>query len=203
MKKDRIIRLTQLGLLSAIVWIMAFTPLGYLKTAGLEITFIMIPVCVGAILLGPAGGAILGLEFGITSFVQCFGLSVFGTALFSINPVFTFIVCIVPRVLAGWIPGLVFRAFQRAHHPLKAPIPHVVSSLAGALSNTVFFMGALVLFFWHTEYLAAINQQLGTSNVVTFILAFIGLNGAVEIAVAMIIGPAVSIAVERALRHLS
>ena len=77
MTAKRINKLVQLGLLTAIVILMAFTPLGYLRTAGLEITFIMIPVIVGAILLGPGAGALLGGVFGLTSFVQCFGMSPF------------------------------------------------------------------------------------------------------------------------------
>ena len=52
--------------------VMAFTPLGYFQTMGLSITFLTVPVAVGAIILGPKGGAICGLAFGITSFMQCF-----------------------------------------------------------------------------------------------------------------------------------
>lgn len=70
-----------MAILIAIILVMAFTPLGYLKTAGLEITFIQVPVIVGAILMGPTAGAILGGVFGLTSFIQCFGLSAFGAAL--------------------------------------------------------------------------------------------------------------------------
>ena len=56
------------GTLVAIILIMAFTPLGYIKTAGIEITLIVVPVAVGAVTLGPAAGAILGGVFGLASF---------------------------------------------------------------------------------------------------------------------------------------
>ena len=52
--------LVEMALLVAIILIMAFTPLGYIKTAGIEITLIVVPVAVGAVTLGPAAGAILG-----------------------------------------------------------------------------------------------------------------------------------------------
>ena len=84
--------LTTLGILTAIILVMTFTPLGYIKTMGLEITLLHIPVILGAALTGPAGGMVLGAVFGFTSFFQCFGLSTFGTTLFSINPAGTFIV---------------------------------------------------------------------------------------------------------------
>lgn len=78
--------LVEMALLVAIILLMAFTPIGYIKTAGLEITLIVIPVAVGAVTLGPAAGAILGGVFGITSFIQCFGMSAFGTLLLGVNP---------------------------------------------------------------------------------------------------------------------
>lgn len=89
--------LVELALLVAIVLLMAFTPIGYIKTFGLEITLIVVPVAVGAVTLGPLAGAILGGVFGVTSFIQCFGMSAFGAILLGVNPFFTFLVC-VPTV---------------------------------------------------------------------------------------------------------
>ena len=77
--------LVEMALLVAIILIMAFTPLGYIKTAGIEITLIVVPVAVGAVTLGPAAGAILGGVFGLASFLRCFGLNAFGAMLLSIN----------------------------------------------------------------------------------------------------------------------
>ena len=85
-------RLVQMSILIAIMLILAFTPLGYLKVGAIDITFMTIPVVVGAILLGPASGAVLGGVFGLTSFIQCFGMSTFGEALLNINPFLTFLV---------------------------------------------------------------------------------------------------------------
>ena len=62
-------RLVQTALLVAIILLMAFTPIGYIKTLGLEITLIVVPVTIGAIALGAVGGALLGGVFGVTSFI--------------------------------------------------------------------------------------------------------------------------------------
>ena len=104
--------LVEMALLVAIILLMAFTPIGYIKTAGLEITLIVIPVAVGAVTLGPAAGAILGGVFGITSFIQCFGMSAFGTLLLGVNPVFTFLVCVPTRILDGWLTGLIYAGLK-------------------------------------------------------------------------------------------
>lgn len=78
--------MVELALMAAIIFLMAFTPLGYFRTPGLSITFLTVPVAVGAIILGPKGGAICGLTFGITSLIQCFMGGSFGSMLLSIRP---------------------------------------------------------------------------------------------------------------------
>ena len=60
--------MVELALMIAIVFLMSFTPLGYIRTPGLSVTLLTVPVAVGAVILGPAGGAICGLAFGVTSF---------------------------------------------------------------------------------------------------------------------------------------
>ena len=112
-RKRKALILTQNAILTALIVLMAFTPIGYLQLGVVKMTFIMVPVAVGAITLGEKSGAFLGLVFGITSFMQCFGLDLFGTTLFGINPVYTFIMCIVPRVLMGYLCGVVYKLIAR------------------------------------------------------------------------------------------
>lgn len=178
------------GLLTAIIILMAFTPLGYLKTPGLEITFITIPVIVGAVILGPAAGAVLGGIFGLTSFAQAFGMSAFGVELMSINPIFTFIVCMLPRILMGWCCGLIFKAFKNKDSLLS----YFTASVSGALLNTLFFMTALLALFGNCEY---IKNMQGGNNIIVFAALFVGINGIVEAIIAAIAGTAISRAVRK------
>ena len=78
-KKFTTSQITLLGLMIAILLLMAYTPLGYLNIGPLAITFNIIPVAVSAITMGPVGGAIAGAVFGLTSFGQCIGIG--GTSL--------------------------------------------------------------------------------------------------------------------------
>ena len=197
MTAKRINKLVQLGLLTAIVILMAFTPLGYLRTAGLELTFIMIPVIVGAILLGPGAGALLGGVFGLTSFVQCFGMSPFGATLLEINPIWTFIVCLIPRVLAGWLCGVVFRVVRRFWFDKGGLVSLSAASLCGPLLNTIFFMSGIVLFFYNTEYIQSLVQALGAGNALIFVFLFVGVNGLVELIVCFVIATAICKALSR------
>ena len=174
--RKKIQKLTVLSVLAAITAIVAFVPL---KTLGLEITFTMIPVAIGAILYGPSGGAVLGAVFGAVSFLQCLGYSPFGAALLAINPVFTFIVCVPTRILAGLLAGLIYKALKTG---CKSDIPALLTaSLAAPLLNTVFFMSSLVLFFYRTDYIQGFVSAMGAANPIMFILLFVGINGLVEI----------------------
>ena len=65
MKKNKTLEMVQLAVLIAIMLILAFTPLGYLRIGPLAISLMTIPVVIGAMILGPAGGAVLGLVFGL------------------------------------------------------------------------------------------------------------------------------------------
>lgn len=118
-------KLVQMAILIAVMLILAFTPLGYLKVGAIEITFMTIPVVVGAIILGPAAGAVLGGVFGLTSFIQCFGMSAFGAALLNISPILTFLVCMVPRILMGYLAGVIFRALYHSGGQKFCPLPYL------------------------------------------------------------------------------
>ena len=192
---ERIRKTVLLAVLIAIMLLFSFTPIGYLKVGAIEITFMCIPVAVGAILLGPACGALLGAVFGVTSFVQCLGLSAFGTFLFSVQPVYTALVCILPRILCGYLTGLIFRAV--AKHDKTKPLCYFAASLATPLLNTLLFMGALLLCFWHMDLFTAKMAEWGlpTGGVFIFLISFIGINGAIEAAVNFLAGGAVAKAV--------
>ena len=56
--------LVRISVLVAIMLLLEVTGLGMIKMPGLEITLLMVPVIVGAIVMGPASGAILGGVFG-------------------------------------------------------------------------------------------------------------------------------------------
>ncbi len=188
--------MVELALMVAIIFVMAFTPLGYLRTPGLSITFLTVPVAVGAIILGPKAGAICGLAFGLTSFIQSMSGGGFGTVLFGISPIGTAVTCVIPRVLEGWLCGLVFQAVRK----LSKNIPYLAASLACPLLNTLFFMSALVLIFYHTEYIQGLAQTLGASNPFMFVIVFVGLQGMIEAAVCTVIASVVSRTLALALR---
>lgn len=187
---EKIKKITITAILAALIIILAFLPI---KTMALEITLTIIPITVGLIIAGPSIGAILGLIFGVVSFLQCLGYSPFGVVLLSINPFLTFLVCVPTRVLAGWLSGLVYRVLNR--HVSKNIISIAVVSVLMPLLNTIFFMGTLVICFYNTDYIQGFVEILGATNPLSFIILFTGINGLVE----MICGAVISLPVAKAL----
>ena len=148
MTRTRTLFMTKLALMVAIIVIMAFSPLGYLRTPGLTITFLTVPVAVGAIILGPAAGAVCGAAFGCTSIAMAMtGGSAFSAALLQINPFGLLFTLLVPRILEGWLCGLVFQAVKK----FSKNGAYIAASLACPVLNTVLFMSSLVLFFYRTD----------------------------------------------------
>ena len=186
-----------MGVLSALVIIMAFTPIGYLRVGVISISFLMIPVAIGAVARGPMGGAILGTVFGITSFAQCFGMDAFGTFLAQKNVFFTFIMCVVARALAGAIAGVVYNAIAKASK--KITLSASICGLTAALSNTVLFVGALILLFGKMNISEATSGALpADASIITFITAFITVNAVWEAVAAVIFTGAIALALYKA-----
>ncbi len=189
---DKVRRLTLNAVLAAIVAAVSFLPL---RTLGLEITFSMVPVAIGAIVLGPASGAFLGGVFGVVSFLQCLGYSSFGAALFAINPVFTFLTCVPTRILAGMLAGLIFRAVPKKKSDSAAT---ATAAVCAPILNTLFFMGTLTVCFYNTEYIQGFAELLNATNPINFILLFVGINGIVEI----ICGFALALPISKVIRRV-
>lgn len=194
--------MVEMAVLLAILLMLEITGLGMFKTFGLELTILQIPVILGAIILGPSAGAILGGAFGLLSFWECFGKSQFGATLLGINPFLTFLVCVPTRILMGWLCGLIFRAMDRKLAGTKGDFAsYVVASLSGALLNTLFFMTTLCLCFYHTEYIQGFASALGAGNVLLFIVLFVGVQGLVEAALCTVVGAGVGKGVRHALHR--
>ena len=195
MRKDhnRLLYLTELAVLTGIMLFLEITGLGMIKTFGLELTILQIPVIIAAIVIGPSGGAALGAVFGLISFWECFGKSPFGAQLLGINPYYTFLVCVPPRILMGWLCGLIFKGMHSRLGDTRGNFAsYITASLSGALLNTVFFMSALCLCFYQTDYIQGFVQSMGSSNVLVFVLMFVGIQGLVEAVLCASLGSLIS-----------
>lgn len=192
-KRSNVLYMVQLAMMMAIILLMAFTPLGYLRTPVLSITFLTVPVAVGAIVLGPVGGLVCGLTFGATSFYTALTApSAMSAAMLQISVGGTFVTTVVARALEGLLTGLIFKALHNMEKTKK--ISYFVASLACPILNTILFMGSLCLFFFNSDYVQGLCQSLGISgsNPFAFVLAVVGVQGVIEAVSCCIIATVIS-----------
>ena len=185
-------QITLLGLLTAVLLLMSYTPLGYLHIGPLAVTLNMIPVAVSAAALGPAGGLWTGAVFGLTSFGQCLGIgggSPMSAMLFAISPLRAFLLCMVPRILTGLAVGIGYRCIRsRSAGPW-------IAGFCAAFLNTVLFMGFLVALYGRTEYLQGL---IAGRNLLVFICTFVGIQAVLELAASTVVSGALIRGLQRA-----
>jgi uncharacterized membrane protein len=142
-------QLTQLSLLIALEAVMAFTPLGFIMIPPISITILHIPVIIGAILMGPTYGGILGGAFGVLSMIKAtFFAASPADLLFSPfasgAPVQSAVMCIVPRILLGVVAALLYQLLRQVTKDMAAM---AVSCILATLLHSVMVLGAMWLFF--------------------------------------------------------
>lgn len=188
-------QLVLMGLLTAILFVFSFTPIGTIPIGPLSITLNIIPVALAAVILGPAGGAAMGAVFGILSFLQCLGIGVpsgMGAMLFSIDPFLAFVQRFVPRVLDGLLIGFIYKGVSKLWNSFAACF---ITGFFSAFLNTALFMSALVLLFGSTEY---VQGLMGGKNVLLFICSFVGINAVFEMIVSTVLTGGVGTALLKA-----
>ena len=93
--QKKVLKLVQLALLTALIVVLQWFGSFLTGITGLPMSLVLIPIVIGAFLLGPAEGAFLGIMFGIMTIVMGFsGMDAFTAILFNNFGLNTcFIVC--------------------------------------------------------------------------------------------------------------
>lgn len=190
----------RLALLVAIEIAMRLLGLGRVPVGPLYMSFLTLPIAVGAICLGPVAGLILGSVFGGFSLYDAItGAGGMTSAFFAISPVHTVILTVGMRMLMGLCCGYVYRLVRRADK--KGLFSYFVGAVSAPLLNTLFFMGYIVLVFYNTSAVQDIVAAKGAANPLMFVILLVGTQGLVEAAACGILGGIVSKAVDSFLKR--
>lgn len=179
----RSIRFTTLSLLIALLFILTFTPLGFIAIPPVSITILHIPVIIGSILLGPLYGGILGLTFGLLSIFKATTSAVspvdmMFSPFISGAPFASLILALVPRILLGVLPSLINQFLRRFIN--KISLTTAISAGIGAFCHAFLVYAFLALFFSVLPF-----KQI--------IFTVLSLNGGLGIIVAVITVPLITI----------
>ena len=184
--------LVLMGLFAAIEIILALTPLGFIPLGFTRATTIHIPVILGAIILGPKAGAILGGIFGVTSLlINTFAptpTSFVFSPFYSGGNMWSIVIAIVPRILIGVMAYYSFKLFYKVSK--RKVLSYALAGIIGSMTNTVLVMGGIYLFFGK-QYASA--KQMPFKELFTFIIGIVGINGVPEAIASAVITAAICV----------
>lgn len=145
--------LVSVALMAAIVIVLANTPLGMIQLPIVKATTVHIPVIIGAIVLGPYAGAILGFVFGVCSLISnttaptllSFAFSPFMSTTGIPGALKAIWVSVGCRILIGVAAGWLWILLKKIK--CNQIIALIITGFVGSMVNTVTVMGSIYLLF--------------------------------------------------------
>lgn len=167
------------AMLTALVVVLQIVANNIQPIPGVSITLVLVPIVVGAALLGPVWGGWLGFVFALTVL-----LTGGAAAFLPISPFGTIATVIVKGVCAGLCAGLVYKWLE-AKNPYLAIFCAAI--VAPILNTGIFFIGCR-LFFWETI------QEWGSASgyenpFVYMVLGLAGVNFLIELGINCVLAP--------------
>lgn len=178
------------AMMAAIVVLLANTPLGLIQLPVIKATTTHIPVIIGAVLLGPLAGGLLGGVFGICSLISntiapvatsmCFSPFLSTTGLVgAVKAVWVSVGC---RILIGVVAGWLWLGLKKLRVSDYIALP--VVGFVGSMTNTIAVMFS-ILFLFRAEYAAAKN--IAMEAFYDFVMSVVTGTGVIEAMVALIL----------------
>lgn len=170
--------LVMYALLTAIVVVLQIIAEFAPKVGPCALSFVLVPVVVGAALCGNKAGAWLGFVFSVVVLL-CPSTSIF----YGVSFIGTIIVVLVKGTLSGLCAALVYKLFEKVNMYVAV----LFAAITAPVVNTgIFLLGCRIFFF------EAIKSWAGGQNVVTymfFVLA--GFNFLFELVSNILLSPAI------------
>lgn len=172
-----------LGMFGAITVVLQL--LSYaVKIGTFNLSLVLIPIVLTAVLYGPKKGAIIGAVFGvIVTVASATGLDLGGNVLFLSSPLLTTLVCIGKGVFAGLFAGLIAKPIKVKNVYLAV----LLAAIIAPVTNTGLFVLSMFLFFRDTLTVWA----NGADVVYYAIVGLIGVNFIIEFIINLVLSPVV------------
>jgi len=187
-KKFNTMAMVELALLTALVLVLQLAGIAIkLPFLGTPVSLVLVPISLGAMLLGPAAGAWLGFVFGMEVFLVCGVMATdpFTALLFADHPFFTFLTCVLKSTLAGFLSGLAYRAFSKSKLLLAALLAAAVTPV---VNTGIFILGCVVMM----GTVSGIAAGLGQSFLYFVIIGCAGVNFLFEFLLNTLLSPALA-----------
>lgn len=183
-----------LGILLALVIVLQFFASAIPMGSGVQLNLSLIPIVLGAIMFGMAGGAFLGLACGIVVLIQVVMGGGFYEVIWTGSPVITSFTCLLKTTVAGLVAGLLYKLIAK-----KIPLVgvFVAAGIVPIINTTIFILGCLCMSNTITVFRDILVNDLDMAkfsgmNVFVFILVgIVTFNFFIEFAINMVLAPAI------------
>ncbi len=178
--KDKTKKIVLLGVLTAIVIVLQFLG-SFIRFGPFSISLVLIPIVVGAALLGIGAGAWLGFVFGMIVLI-----SGDATAFLTVNAVGTVITVLAKGTVCGACAGLIYKAIEKKNRYVGTVCAAVV---APVVNTGIFLLGCLAFFLPTVREWGLAN---GFDSVGKYmIIGFVGFNFLFELLVNVVLSPVI------------
>lgn len=184
-------KLTFMAAMLALTIFLDISPLGAIPVGAVSATIVQIPTILTAILYGPIYGMIMGLLMGLTSLIHALTRPVTPLDPLFINP----LVSVFPRMLIGLFAGLAFLMLGKLFKNKMRFIAASFAGAVGALTNTVFVLGALY-FIYAEKIIMDIGLQ-DSAALKSLIWGIVATNGVAEMLVCAGLAGAIVLAADK------
>lgn len=186
-RNQSLLKMVQLAILTAVVLVLQSAGIVIkIPVLGTPVSLVLIPIALGAMILGPAAGAWLGFVFGLEVYIQCgvMGLDPFTAFLFQQNPVITAGICLVKSTLAGYLAGVIYKLMAKKNELLAIFLAVAITPI---VNTGVFVAGCFVILDTISAFAESINYG---KNAIHFIfIGCAGINFIFEFVINMIFAP--------------
>ncbi len=188
----RIAKMVQMAVLTALVLVLQMLG-SFIKIGPLPMSFVLVPIVVGAFTVGWKEGAILGFIFGlITVIMGITGVDGFSFLLWGADPVGFIVTCIVKATACGLLSGLIYKWLNKLFGERRIILTTIIASVSAPIINTgIFVLGMFIFFFDSLPNLFPDAFAQYGSVVELVMLGFAGLNFIGEFIVNLVLSPAI------------
>ena len=174
-------KIVGLGLFTAIVVVLQLLG-SFIKFGTFSVSLVLVPVVIGAALYGATAGAWLGFEFGVVVL-----LSGDAAAFLGVNALGTVLTVLAKGMLAGYVSGLVYKAFESKNRTLAVAL----AAVACPVVNTGVFLIGCLLFFMETIGGWADAMGFGANVGQYMIIGLVGANFLFELLFNVVLSPVI------------
>ena len=182
--KIKISKLVTTAVLTALVILLQLFASG-IKLGSVSISLVLIPIVIGGIFVGKAGGSFLGFVFGlITLIAGIMGVDGFTHILFTNAPFATILICLGKATAAGFVAAFLYQLISKSNKYVAA----FVASAAAPIVNTgLFIVGS----FFLKDIISANFVAEGTTFFYFMLVGCAGFNFLAELAINLVFAPAI------------